>query len=70
VTELGRKQLLINGEWRDASDGATMAVVNPATEVVIAEIRPSRRRERRSRVRGASSRREIEVACCGSWATG
>jgi acyl-CoA reductase-like NAD-dependent aldehyde dehydrogenase len=38
VTELGRKQLLINGEWRDASDGATMAVVNPATEVVIADV--------------------------------
>jgi aldehyde dehydrogenase (NAD+) len=38
VTELGRKQLLINGQWRDASGGATMAVVNPATEVVIAEV--------------------------------
>ena len=31
-----RKQLLINGEWRDASDGATMPVINPATEEVIA----------------------------------
>jgi aldehyde dehydrogenase (NAD+) len=38
VTELGRKQLLINGEWRDASGGATMAVVNPATEGVIADV--------------------------------
>jgi len=38
VTELGRKQLLINGQWRDASSGATMAVVNPATEVVIADV--------------------------------
>ncbi len=37
MTELGRKQLLINGQWRDASGGATMAVVNPATEVVIAD---------------------------------
>ena len=38
MTELGRKQLLINGEWRDASGGATMAVINPATEAVIAEV--------------------------------
>jgi aldehyde dehydrogenase (NAD+) len=38
VTELGRKQLLINGEWRDAAGGATMAVVNPATEAVIADV--------------------------------
>jgi len=35
---LGRKQLLINGEWRDASGGATMAVLNPATEAVIADV--------------------------------
>ena len=35
---LGRKQLLIGGEWRDASDGRTMPVVNPATEEVIAEV--------------------------------
>ena len=35
---IGRKQLLINGEWRDASSGATMPVVNPATEEVIAEV--------------------------------
>jgi aldehyde dehydrogenase (NAD+) len=38
MTMLGRKQLLINGEWRDASDGKTMSVVNPATEEVIAEV--------------------------------
>jgi aldehyde dehydrogenase (NAD+) len=35
---LGKKQLLINGEWRDASDGRTQPVVNPATEEVIAEV--------------------------------
>ena len=35
---LGRKQLLINGEWRDAASGAVMPVVNPATEDVIAEV--------------------------------
>ena len=36
--ELGRKQLLINGEWRDASDGKTQPVINPATEEEIAEV--------------------------------
>ena len=35
---LGRKQLLIGGEWRDASDGRTTPVVNPATEEIIAEV--------------------------------
>ena len=35
---LGKKQLLIGGEWRDAADGKTMPVVNPATEEVIAEV--------------------------------
>jgi acyl-CoA reductase-like NAD-dependent aldehyde dehydrogenase len=35
---LGRKQLLIGGEWRDATGGRTMPVVNPATEDVIAEV--------------------------------
>jgi aldehyde dehydrogenase (NAD+) len=38
VTFLGRKQLLIGGEWRDASDDALMPVINPATEEVIAEV--------------------------------
>ena len=35
---LGRKKLLIGGEWRDAVSGAVMPVVNPATEEVIAEV--------------------------------
>lgn len=35
---LGRKQLLIGGDWRDASNGKTQPVVNPATEDVIAEV--------------------------------
>ena len=35
---LGRKQLLIGGEWRDASDSRTTPVVNPATEEIIAEV--------------------------------
>jgi aldehyde dehydrogenase (NAD+) len=33
-----RKQLFINGEWRDAAGGKTIEVVNPATEDVIAEV--------------------------------
>jgi aldehyde dehydrogenase (NAD+) len=32
------KKLLINNEWRDASGGKTMEVVNPATEEVIATV--------------------------------
>jgi len=35
---LGRKKLLIGGEWRDAASGAVMPVINPATEEVIAEV--------------------------------
>jgi len=35
---IGRKQLLIGGEWRDAASGAVMPVINPATEDVIAEV--------------------------------
>src|SRR5687768_2823734 len=35
---LGRKQLLIGGEWRDAADGKVMPVINPATEEIIAEV--------------------------------
>ena len=33
-----RKQLFINGEWRDAAGGKMLEVVNPATEEVIAEV--------------------------------
>jgi acyl-CoA reductase-like NAD-dependent aldehyde dehydrogenase len=33
-----RKQLFINGEWREAATGTTIEVVNPATEEVIAEV--------------------------------
>ena len=38
TTAVMRKQLFINGEWRDASGGKTIEVVNPATEDVIAEV--------------------------------
>src|SRR6186713_1579791 len=32
------KKLLINNEWRDASSGKTMDVINPATEEVVATV--------------------------------
>jgi len=38
TTAVIRKQLFINGEWRDAAAGKTIEVVNPATEEVIAEV--------------------------------
>ena len=33
-----QKGLLINNEWRPSSGGQTMAVINPATEDVVAEV--------------------------------
>jgi aldehyde dehydrogenase (NAD+) len=38
TTAVIRRQLFINGEWRDAAGGKTIEVVNPATEEVIAEV--------------------------------
>src|SRR5881396_1462422 len=38
TTNVMRKQLFINNEWRDAAGGKTIEVVNPATEEVIAEV--------------------------------
>src|SRR6476646_9971492 len=38
-----RKQLFINGEWRDAAGRKTIEVVNPATEEVIAEVASAER---------------------------
>jgi aldehyde dehydrogenase (NAD+) len=38
TTAIEQKKLLINNEWRDASGGKTMDVVNPATEDVIATV--------------------------------
>jgi aldehyde dehydrogenase (NAD+) len=37
-TDMTRKQLFINNEWRDAAGGQTLEVVNPATEEVIAAV--------------------------------
>src|SRR2546430_450394 len=38
TTTAMRKQLFINGEWRDAASGKTIDVINPATEEVIASV--------------------------------
>ncbi|HUF46516.1 MAG TPA: aldehyde dehydrogenase family protein [Vicinamibacterales bacterium] len=38
MTDLGRKELLIGGEWRGATGGGTQPVINPATEARIAEV--------------------------------
>ncbi len=38
MTDVMRKQLFINGEWREAAGGKTIDVVNPATEEVIATV--------------------------------
>jgi len=38
TTAVMRKQLFIDGAWRDAAGGKTIEVVNPATEEVIAEV--------------------------------
>jgi aldehyde dehydrogenase (NAD+) len=38
TTDMMRKQLFINNEWRDAAGGQTLEVVNPATEEVIAAV--------------------------------
>ena len=40
---LTRKQLFINGEWRDSAGGRTIEVINPATEEVIAEVASAER---------------------------
>ena len=38
INEIPRNQLLIDGCWQDASNKRVFATVNPATEVVIAEV--------------------------------
>jgi acyl-CoA reductase-like NAD-dependent aldehyde dehydrogenase len=38
TTTLMRKQLFINGEWRDSASGQTLDVINPATEEVVASV--------------------------------
>src|SRR5437660_4589192 len=38
TTSVIRRQLFINGEWRDSAGSKTIEVINPATEEVIAEV--------------------------------
>jgi aldehyde dehydrogenase (NAD+) len=38
ATAVEQKKLLIDNDWRPAASGRTMAVINPATEEVIAEV--------------------------------
>src|SRR3954447_24760557 len=38
TTTVTRKQLFINGEWRDSASGRTLDVINPATEEVVASV--------------------------------
>src|SRR6476620_1685330 len=58
---LGRKQLLINNQWRAASNGQTMPVVNPATEEVIAEVASASREDVDAAVAAA------RAALAGPW---
>jgi len=58
---LGRKQLLIGGEWRDATGGKTMPVVNPATEEVIAEVAAASKADVDAAVAAAQAARD------GAW---
>jgi len=60
---LGKKQLLINGEWRDASNGRTQPVVNPATEEVIAEVASATPQDVDAAVQAA------RAALAGPWGT-
>src|SRR2546425_7127984 len=43
TTTAMRKQLFINGEWRDSASGRTLDVVNPATEETIATVASAER---------------------------
>jgi succinate-semialdehyde dehydrogenase/glutarate-semialdehyde dehydrogenase len=52
------KQLLIGGEWRDAADGATLAVEDPATEETLAEIAAATPDDARAALDAAASAQE------------
>ena len=61
MSQTERKQLLIAGEWRDASGGQTVPVVNPATEEVIAEVAAATREDVDAAVTAA------RAALAGPW---
>ena len=58
-----RKQLFINNEWREASGGGTLEVVNPATEDVIAEVASAAQADVDAAVAAARAARD------GPWGT-
>src|SRR5947207_12564575 len=62
-TTLTRKQLFINGEWRDSAGGRTIEVINPATEEVIAEVASAEQADVDAAVAAA------RAALDGPWAT-
>lgn len=48
-------QMYINGQWREAADGRTLGVINPATEGVVAEVAYGSRREAKEAIEAASA---------------
>ena len=62
---LPRGQLMINGKWRDAGDGATMPTSDPTTEQVITEVAKGSAADLDKAVRAAASAlRKILGPCC------
>jgi aldehyde dehydrogenase (NAD+) len=63
TTAIMQKQLFINNEWRDAAGSATIDVVNPATEEVIAAVASADRSDIDAAVAAA------RAALNGPWGT-
>ena len=59
---MDHKKLLINNEWRDASGGKTMDVINPATEEVVTSVASAERSDVDEAVNAA------RAAFVGPWA--
>jgi aldehyde dehydrogenase (NAD+) len=62
TTLMDHKKLLINNEWRDASGGKTMDVINPATEEVVTSVASAERSDVDEAVNAA------RAAFAGPWA--
>jgi len=63
TTAVMQKQLFINNEWRDAAGKATLDVINPATEEVVAEVASAERSDVDAAVAAA------RAALAGPWST-
>ena len=62
---LPRGQLMINGKWRDAGDGATMPTSDPTTEQVITEVAKGSAADLDEAVRAAArALRKVLDPCC------